>query len=559
MLLYYTITKITLLGTFLFVFSAQATIHMWNYFTTRQSILSTLFFVLYLTMLLLFLSMPFMTSIGNIITHGVAGLFLVAFPHLFTASIVQNPARYVESATSFQLLGAHGGYLPINAPELGIFLVGTPGCGKTKYVIEPILFRMIAKGYSGILYDYDFANDTGSSYSLSQLAYNCSLRSLPKTRFLNINFQDLTLSARINPIAPHYIEDRKKLSHALRTFLINLNPDFAHKEDFWQKNTYALLKSLVVFLANKHPCYCSFPHVIMMGLQSSDVLKNILSYDQEAKLYASPVLDALEHAPEQFAGVIANFKVSLERLLDPTIFWVLSGDEVPSALNDPRDPILLSLGNTPNEKAVLSPVLAMSIAALVSNMYGHERNKSFVLIDELPTLFLAHLNDIPATARKYNISTVVALQTVAQLEKTYGVVGARELQETFGNHVVGRSSLRLSKELSDTFGSKTVHATSQTVSEVQRMSSTTRHSKEKAILDPQKIMTLGVGEFAGRVADSGEGFFKIKLQPISAYDSELRYENLEPLPVVHQNVDIDNNFNQIKQEITNLIDVYSHG
>ena len=333
----------------------------------------------------------------------------------------------------------------------------------------------------------------------------------------------------------------------------------ARKEDFWQKNTYALLKGLVVFLANKYPAYCSLPHVIMLGLQSSDILKKLLSSDEEAKLYASPVLDALGHAPEQFAGVIANFKVSLERLLDPTIFWVLSGDQVPGSLNDPKNPMVLSLGNTPREKDVLSPVLAMSIASLVSDMYGHERNKSFVLIDELPTLFLPHLNDIPATARKYNIATVVALQTVAQLEKTYGVLGARELQETFGNLVVGRSSFRLSKELSDAFGSKTVPSTSQTISHVQRMSSTTRHSKEKAILDPQKIMTLGVGEFAGRVADSGEGFFKIKLQPIRHYGAHLRYEHLKPLPVIHQNVDIDRNFNQIKQKINNLIGLYRHG
>ena len=558
MLLYYTAIKVILLGTFLFAFSPQATIQMWHYLTKRQAILSTLLFVLYLVLLLLFISMP-LISYKHMIIDGAIGLCLIAFPHLFSASIIQNPYKYTENETSLQLRGAHGDYLPINAPELGIFLVGTPGCGKTKYVIEPLIASMINKGYSGLIYDYDFSNEIGKSYSLSQLAYNCSLRSVPQTKFLNINFQDLTVSARINPIAAQRIEDRKKLSQALRTFLVNLNPDLARREDFWQKNTYALMKGLVVFLANRYPAYCSLAHVIMLGLQSSNILKKLLSSDEEAKLYASPVLDALGHAPEQFAGVIANFKVSLERLLDPTIFWVLSGEQVPCALNDPKNPMVLALGNTPREKDVLSPVLAMSIASLVSDMYGHERNKSFVLIDELPTLFLPHLNDIPATARKYNIATVVALQTVAQLEKTYGVLGARELQETFGNLVVGRSSFRLSKELSDTFGAKTVPATSQTVSHNQRMSSTTRHSKEKAILDPQKIMTMGVGEFAGRVADSGEGFFKIKLKPIRHYDAPLRYEHLKPLPVLHQNVDIERNFKQIKQEINNLIGLYSHG
>ena len=278
--------------------------------------------------------------------------------------------------------------------------------------------------------------------------------------------------------------------------------------------------------------------------------------DQEAKLYASPVLDALEHAPEQFAGVIANFKVSLERLLDPAIFWVLSGDEVPAMVNDPERPIVLCLGNTPSEKDVVAPVLAMTISALVSKMYGHDSNKSFVIIDELPTLFLPHLNEIPATARKYNIATVVALQTLAQLEKTYGIVGAREMQETFGTHIVGRSAFRLAKELSDMFGRKTSQSTAKTISDSQRISTTT-HKKDKAILDPQKIMTLKVGEFAGRVADSGKGFFKMQLQPIDAYDHQLHHKHFKPLPIVHEHVDTSSHFKRIQQEITQLVSLYS--
>ena len=294
----------------------------------------------------------------------------------------------------------------------------------------------------------------------------------------------------------------------------------------------------------------------MLGLQSADALKTILYADQEAKLYASPVLDALEHAQEQFAGVIANFKVSLERLLDPAIFWVLSSDEVPAMVNDPERPIVLCLGNTPSEKEVLSPVLAMTISALVSNMYGHNRNNSFVVIDELPTLLLPHLNEVPATARKYNMATVVALQTLAQLEKTYGILGAREMQETFGNYIVGRSSFRLSKELSDMFGHKTSQSTSKTIYEAQRMS-TTIHQQKRAVINPQKVMSLKVGEFVGKVSDSGKGFFKMQLQPIDAYDQQLHYKHFKPLPVVHKHVDTASHFTRIQEEMTQLVRIYS--
>ena len=71
-------------------------------------------------------------------------------------------------------------------------------------------------------------------------------------------------------------------------------------------------------------------------------------------------------------------------------------------------------------------------------------------------------------------------------------------------------------------------------------------------------MTLGVGEFAGRVAESDDGFFKMKLKPISAYNTQLHHNHIEQLPIVHENVDVDTNFKSIQQEITQLTSAYRH-
>jgi len=553
---YHRLILVLLLVVLLFTFSAKPMVGMFRYFFTRQSSLSSFLLALYLVAVLYCVGIiPIHTSYPAF-GYLLAGIFIVFFPHFFAHQGIKNPHKFVEGATSFKLLGPKGQMLPINAPELGLFLVGTPGCGKTKYIIEPALFKMIGKGYSGILYDYDFSDAHGKNYSLSQLAYNCCLNTTGgNTKFVSINFQNLSASSRINPISPRYIDDRKKLSNCLKTFLLNLNPHLSQKEDFWHKNTYALLKSLVVFLANRHPQYCSLPHVIMFGLQPAKLLMTMLCADEEAKLYASPVLDALENSKEQFAGVMANFKVSLERLLDPAIFWVLSGDDVPHIINDPQNPYVVCLGNTPTEKEVLSPVLAMAISVLVSNMYSHDRNKSFLMLDELPTLFLPNLNEVPATARKYNIATIVALQTIAQLEKTYGVLGARELQETFGNHLIGRSPFRLSKELSDMFGKQESKEVSKTISATHHASKTT-HKKEKAIVSPQVIMSLKVGEFVGQVAETGRGFFKMQLQPIGSYDQQLQYKHFKPLPEVYAQVDVAESFARIQKETTHLVGQY---
>ena len=89
MFLYCTAGKIIVLATFLFVFSGQATIHMWRYLSTRQSLVSTLLFVLYLVALLLFISLPFI-KYKHIIIDGIKGVrcpnpnFFSINPNLFS-------------------------------------------------------------------------------------------------------------------------------------------------------------------------------------------------------------------------------------------------------------------------------------------------------------------------------------------------------------------------------------------------------------------------------------------------------------------------------------------
>ena len=62
--------------------------------------------------------------------------------------------------------------LPINKPEEGIFILGAPGSGKTRFAMEPLLEVAIAQGRSGIVYDYDFSLKQGKDRCLTQFAYN---------------------------------------------------------------------------------------------------------------------------------------------------------------------------------------------------------------------------------------------------------------------------------------------------------------------------------------------------------------------------------------------------
>ena len=547
--------KVWLINTCVFLIALWVVGHekiegMMKYLSSRKTILSYLLLLTYLAAILGLLGGNAYPQLSLLLVA-----FIILFPLFFPTDKIQNPTTTKRDGLS--LMGKGGQVLPINSPELGVFIVGSPGCGKTKYVIEPLLSKMIAQGYSGILYDYDFSvSASKKNYSLSQLAYNCCRNYTDnKTCFVSINFQDLTISSRINPIASARIRDRKKLSNLLHTFLVNMNPNMSQRQDFWYKNTYAFLKSLIVFLANNYPQYCTLPHVVMLGLQPQKSIFKILKADREARLYASPILDAFELPGEQLAGVMANVKVMLERLLDHNLFWVLSGDDVPHIVNDPMYPLLGCLGNTPTEKELVSPVLSMIAASLISNMYSHDRNKSFLMIDELPTILLPNLNEIPATARKYGIATIVALQNLSQLENRYSKIGAEELQETFSNHLIGRSQLRLAKNMSDMFGKEKTQVVSTTNNSQQQVSETIHHT-EKSIMTPQEVMNLGVGEFVGKVAGSDKSFFRMKLEPIGAYDDDLIYGNLASMPAKRQTINVAANFSDIQKNVELIVDMH---
>ena len=521
-----------------------------------RSVTMTILVAIYLGLISLYLGIFLEDFLYYYWLHLVVGLWVFLFPYAFVEPVVRNPMGLKEDSYNFSLLAENGQTLPISSPQTGIYIVGSAGSGKTVSLIEPIIYQMIKKGYSGIVYDYDFSpRPVAETRSLTHVAYQslqlCASKD-DKRRFISINFQDLTTSARINPIHPSHIQDRKQLSHTLNILLLNLNPALAQRDDFWYKNSYSLLKSIVIFLSNRYPSYCTLPHAILLGLQDQERLLTLLDQEEEAALCASPILDAFRNGPEQLAGVMANFKVLLERLVDKDIFWVLSDNQVPLRVNDPINPLIICLGNTPGQQGGIAPVLSMITATLIEAMYGHNREKSFVLIDELPTMVLPNLSQVPATARKYKIATVVALQTPSQLKASYGDVGAETIRDTFSNHFIGRGPYSVSKEMSDMMGKRSVESISTTKSASQAESKTIHH-KEEDLIDPQEGMTLKTGDFRGYIVHPKGGLFKIRLLPLQAYHKQLAPYCFQSLPICQNTIDVTENFNQIQKQVKDMV------
>jgi hypothetical protein len=477
---------------------------------------------------------------------------------------VTNPHYHAATPLSISLPTQQGS-LPINNPQRGIYILGNQGSGKTRFVLEPMLYALIQKGYAGLIYDYDFEAvpaNPDRSYCLTKFAYNCFVRFKPAgMQFRSINFTDPSSSARINPFAPRYIQNRAYLEEYVQVLLHNLNPATNKAPDFWIRSTQALLKSIIVFLHNNFPHYCTLPHAISFALLPLEQVLACIRFDLEAYAYASSIFDAFDgkqDAAGQLAGITATFKVSLQLLLDKQVFWVLSGEDMSLAMNDQNHPTILCIGNVPPAKAAYSPIIALIITVCFKAMYGHNRVKSFVAIDELPTLYIPDLSELPATARKYGIATIACVQSNAQLEHTYGAIGAKKIQQTLVNKISGSAEDESAIYISKLLGKQEqlIGMASENYSmqegKVSESHGTSQQRQLKDVLTPQQIMGFRVGEFAGKVAESDTAFFHLQMKPVSSYDRKFTNEQLKELPVGQKQIDLEANYLKIQRQAAGI-------
>jgi len=111
-------------------------------------------------------------------------------------------------------------YINIINPRRGVLIMGSPGAGKSWFIIEPAIRQLIEKGFSLFVYDFKYATLTG-------FVYNTFLRHRDKypssAAFYSINFSDLSRSHRCNLIEPATMEYLSDAIGASRTILLSMN------------------------------------------------------------------------------------------------------------------------------------------------------------------------------------------------------------------------------------------------------------------------------------------------------------------------------------------------
>ncbi|RZM20532.1 MAG: conjugal transfer protein TraG, partial [Pedobacter sp.] len=141
----------------------------------------------------------------------------------------------------------------------GLLIAGTPGAGKSYFVIRHIIDQLMGKGFSMFIYDFKYDD-------LSVIAYNCLLkyhdRYQIKPKFYVINFDDLNRTHRCNPLDPVAMDDITDATEASRTIMMGLNRDWIKKQgDFFVESPINFLTAIIWYLKKyKDGRYCTLPH-----------------------------------------------------------------------------------------------------------------------------------------------------------------------------------------------------------------------------------------------------------------------------------------------------------
>lgn len=448
-------------------------------------------------------------------------------------------------------------WINIINPFRALLVLGTPGAGKSYFVIRHVITQHIAKGFSMFVYDFKFPD-------LSIIVYNHWLKNKDKYKGKSecyfINFDDLTRSHRCNPLDPLGMTDITDAAESARTILLGLNREWIKKQgDFFVESPINFLTAIIWFLRKYQDGeFCTLPHVLEFMQLEYDQLFTVLRLEQEVEVLINPFINAfLNGAVEQLEGQIASAKVAMARLSSPQLYYVLSGNDFTLDINNPEAPKLVCMGNNPQKVQIYGAVLSLYVNRLVKLVNQKGKLKSSLIFDEFPTIYLNGIDSLIATARSNKVSTCLGIQDLSQLRKDYGREQADVIMGIVGNIVSGQVTGDTAKLLSDRVGR--IMQDRQSLSINRNDTSISKSKQLEAAVPASKISALSSGEFVGMVADNPEEKIHLK-----AFHNEIQNDHAalaaeenayQPIPTIRKidNQMVQRNYNQIREEVQEIV------
>jgi len=323
------------------------------------------------------------------------------------------------------------GKLKIDNVKRGISIIGSAGSGKTESVIYNLLQHFSKYSFCGIIHDY-------KDFELTEIAYSL-FKSNPNLKFYTISFD--TIHYKVNPIAPRYLPNEESVNEVSKVLIQNLleqGQSTNATAQFFNDAVEGLLAGLIWKLRTDYPEYCTLPHVIAL-FQTINTKKLVafLSSNLTSRSMASAFINGIE-SEKQTAGVKSTLANAFKKISSQKLFMVLSKDEVPLDINNEDNLGVISIVNNPKYESVYAPIIATIMHTVVKQMSVRNRESSFILMEEAPTIKLLNMHRIPATLRSYDICTIYVMQDKIQNDMLYGDKASKAILSNLSYQFFGK-------------------------------------------------------------------------------------------------------------------------
>ena len=299
-------------------------------------------------------------------------------------------------------------------------------------------------------------------------------------------------------------------------------------------------------------------HVIELMQVDYDSLFTLLRTEKEIDVLINPFVNAyLNDVMEQLEGQIASAKVAMARLSSPQLYYVLSGNDFTLDVNNPDDPKIVCMGNNPQKMQIYGAVLSLYGTRLVKLVNKKGKQKSSLIFDEFPTIYLNNMDSLIATARGNKVATCLGIQDFSQLRKDYGREQADVIMNITGNIIAGQVTGDTARQLSERFGKIMQDRESLSINSAD--TSISRSKQLESAVPPSKISALSSGEFVGMVADDPDCKIDLKTfhceilnDHVALKKEQDSYKDIEVIRKL-DNTMVQRNYLQIKQDVQDII------
>ncbi len=439
-------------------------------------------------------------------------------------------------------------------PRRGVLVLGSPGSGKSRFIIEPLLAQCMEKGYT--LFVYDFKFDALSRQTWNLFRYYAK-RYPPETGFYCINFSDVSRSHRCNVLDPSTLRLVSDAIGASRTIFLSINRTWSQQEGkFFVESPINILAAIIWYLRNyQKGKYCTLPHAIELLQTRYDWLFSVLSTEPEIRTLIQPFVDAFRNkSMEMLDGQMASAKISLARLSSPEVYFILAGNDLSLDLNKADKPKILCLGGDPTRREALSPILSLYIDQISRLCNAPDRLPFALVCDEFATVRATNVLTLFATARSNNVIPILAVQDLSQLRTQYTREEADAVLNISGNFICGQTAGETAKWVSERFPKVLKDRSSVSTNSSDTSVSVTPQWEEA--ITPATLAMLSSGEFVGVTADDPGVEAGLKGFHARIVREEIKVGG-EGLPVINHPVDggdLQQHFAGVRRDMELLVE-----